>query len=320
MNFRGNSLTETAWPQVGAIIVLFILGTALINGYSSSNNLVSILVFSSFVAIAASGQTTVALLGGIDLSIPAVMGLANVLTASLSSQGWPFWMVLLVIFAFALVIGAFNGLLSKALNINSLIVTLATGAIVGGAILAWTGGTPTGSAPKWLTGFVAPSGTFFGLPVPGVLIFWAFFSAVWLFALNNTIYGKWIYATGSSPVAASIAGVPTLWVWVVTFAMSACGAAIAGVLLAGFTSQGDVRVAAPYLFSTVACVVIGGTSLVGARGGYGRTILGAIILTQMTSMLIALGLNTSLQQAILGGLIIVVVASYGRDASVADRL
>ncbi len=317
---RNISLTETALPQVVAIILMFIAGSVLIDGYFSSRSMISILVFASFVAIAASGQTTVALLGGIDLSIPAVMGLANVMTAALSSQGWPFWTVLLVIFGFAVVIGAMNGLLSMALNINSLIVTLATGAIVGGAVLAWTGGTPTGSAPKWLSSFVAPSGQFVGLPLPGVLLFWVLFSAVWLFVLHKTIFGRWIYATGSSPVAASIAGVPTIRVWILTFAFSACGAATAGVLLAGFTSQGDVRVAAPYLFSTVACVVIGGTSLVGARGGYGRTILGAIILTQMTSLLIALGLNTFLQQAILGALIIVVVASYGREAAVADRL
>ena len=308
------------WPQLAAIVALMAIGSVLIEGFASFGSIISLLVLASIVAIAASGQTNVALLGSIDLSIPAVMAMANVMTAALTNSGWPFILVAALIVLFSVVIGAFNGLISMALQINALVITLATGSIVGGAILAWTGGAPTGLAPRWLFQFVAPSGTVLGGPIPAVLVLWFVFAAVQMFVQRRTVFGRWIYATGSNSQAAQIAGVPTTLVWSVTFAASAASAGLAGVLLAGFTSQGDVRASAPFLFSTVACVVIGGTSMVGAQGGYGRTILGAIILTVMTSLLVALGLTVALQQAILGALIILVVASYGREDAVAARL
>ena len=314
------SVKQTLWPQLFALIVLYGVGLATIGGFGSWRSILAMLVLASFVGIAASGQTLVALLGGIDLSIPGMIALANIATAELTGTGWPFPLVALAIALVALAVGAFNGLVSSALAINPLIVTLGVGSVITGATLAWTGGQPTGYAPRWLSQFVAPSGTTFGLPVPPVLVLWALLAIFAVVLLRRTPFGKRVFASGASLPAARIALVPTTRIWTLSFAISSLAAALTGVLLAGFSAQGDVRIAAPYLFSTIASVVIGGTSLVGARGGYARTVLGAIILTEITTLLVANNVGAAAQQTLLGLIVIIVVASYGREPSVASRL
>jgi ribose transport system permease protein len=317
---RWSRLKRTLWPQVAAMVVLYLVGALTIPGFTGPNSLVAMLVLASFIGIAATGQTLVCLLGGIDLSIPGMIALANIMTAQLSGYGWPFPLTLALILAIAAAIGAFNGWIAKALAVNPLILTLGTGSIIAGAILLWTGGAATGFAPQWLNRFVSPAADTLGIPVPPVLVLWAVLAAFVLVLLNRTPFGRATYATGANDTAASIALVPTTRIWTLSFAISAVFAAIAGVLLAGFTSQGEPTVADSYLFSTIAAVVIGGTSLVGARGGYARTVLGAIVLTEITTLLIANNLGPALQQALLGLVIIAVVATYGREAAVGDRL
>lgn len=314
------ALRRTIWPQLFAIVLLYGLGVLTINGAGSWRSIVAVLVLASFIGIAAAGQTVVALLGGIDLAIPGVIAFANIATAQLTGDGWPFWIVAPAILLLSAAVGAFNGAVSKSFSINPLIVTLGVSAILTGAILVWTGGQPTGYAPKWLNSFVAPSGKTFGLAVPPVLFFWAVVVLLLVVLLRRTPFGKQVYASGASVPAADLALVPTTRIWTLAFMLSGIMAAITGMLLAGFTTQGDPRIAAPYLFNTIASVVIGGTSLVGARGGYLRTVLGAIILTEITTLLVANSLGAAMQQALLGVIILAVVATYGREQPVSDRL
>ena len=320
MNRLWTHLKQTIWPQIAAIVMLYGLGILTIEGFASWRSLTAMLVLAAFVGIAAAGQTLVALLGGIDLAIPAFIAFANVATAQLTGEGWPFPLVMAFILLASALLGAFNGLASRALNLNPLIVTLAVSAVILGGLLAWTGGQATGSAPKWLSDFVAPSGQVLGLPVPPVLAFWALITAGVIVMLRLTAFGKQIYASGASLSAARFAGVRTTRVWTMSFAFSAVLAAVTGILLAGFSTQGDPRIGQPYLFSTIASVVVGGTSLIGARGGYGRTVLGAMTLTLITTILVANNFSAALQQVLLGVVILLVVASYGREASVAARL
>jgi ribose transport system permease protein len=303
-----------------ALVALYLMGVLTIGGFASWRSVLAILVLASFVGIAAAGQTVVALLGGIDLAIPGIIAFANIATAELTGDGYPFWIVAPGILILSALIGAFNGFISKALSINSLIVTLGVSSIIMGGILAWTGGQPTGYAPKWLNAFVAPSGTTLGVPLPPVLVFWVALAVVIFVLLRRTVFGKQVYGSGASLVAARLALVPTTRIWTLAFALSGVTAALTGILLAGFTTQGDPRISAPYLFNTIASVVIGGTSLIGARGGYVRTILGAIILTEITTLLVANNFGAAQQQVLLGVVILLVVATYGREPTVSDRL
>ncbi len=93
-------------------------------------------------------------------------------------------------------------------------------------------------------------------------------------------------------------------------------AAITGILLLGFTGSAYGDVGQPYLFQTIAAVVIGGTALVGGRGSYLGTVAGALVLTELNTLLIGLGLQPATVQAALGLVIVGLVSLYGREAHV----
>ncbi|GKX36210.1 MAG: ABC transporter permease [Rhizobiaceae bacterium MnEN-MB40S] len=301
-------------------IALHMLGTLLIQGYSSAFSMRAMLVLASLLAIASIGQTLVIILGGIDLSIPFVIGFANVVSAQLYGDGMSFWVVCVIVLALALVIGAFNGLVSGGLNIHPLIVTLGVGTIIQGSVLLWTAGFPSGSAPALLSEFVSIGGSAMGLPVPWLVPCFIVVIAVITVLLVRTPYGRRVYAVGNNPRAAMLALISPLGMWTLTFAISAFFAAVTGILLLGFTGSAYGEVGQPYLFQTIAAVVIGGTALVGGRGSYLGTVAGALVLTELNTLLIGLGLQPSVVQAALGLVIILLVSLYGRDPHVSTRI
>ena len=134
--------------------------------------------------------------------------------------------------------------------------------------------------------------------------------------LERTPFGRRLYALGSNPQAAPLALIGPRTIWTITYALSALFAALAGVLLLGFTGSAYGDVGQPYLFQTIAAVVIGGTTLVGGRGGLVGTIAGALVLTEINTLLIGLGLAASTVEAALGVLIILLVSLYGREPHV----
>ncbi|NTT86963.1 ABC transporter permease [Tabrizicola fusiformis] len=294
-------------------LVLHGIGTALIPGYSAPFAIRAMLVIASLLAVASIGQTLVVILGGIDLSIPFVIGFANVVAAQLYGQGWHFGLVCAVVFGLAALIGAFNGALSRGLNLHPLIVTLGVGMVVQGLVLIWTKGFPSGSAPKAVSGFVSIGGSFGPLPVPALIPTLLVLTVLIVLVLERTPYGRRLYALGSNPGAAPYALINPLRIWTVTFAASAVFAAMAGVLLLGFTGSAYGDVGQPYLFQTIAAVVVGGTALVGGRGSFIGTIAGVLVLTEINTLLIGLNFSPASVQAAFGAIILLLVSIYGRE-------
>jgi ribose transport system permease protein len=303
-------------PTLGALAIALCLhaaGTILIDGYSSPFSIRAMLVLAALLAVASIGQTLVVIIGGIDLSIPFIIGFANVVAAQLTGEGVNFFTVCAIVGAFALLIGAFNGALSAWLKIHPLIVTLGVGTIAQGAVLIWTRGFPSGSAPAFVSDFVSIGGSMGPIPLPGLIP--AVILLAWAISLlmSRTPYGRRLYALGGNPLAARYALIKPIAMWAATFALSAWFAAVAGVLLLGFTGSAYGDVGQPYLFQTLAAVVVGGTSLLGGRGSYWGTLIGAIVLIEINTLLIGLGLQPSLVQAALGAIIICLVSLYGRE-------
>ena len=301
---------------LGAVLIaaaLHLVGTILINGYSSPFSIRAMLVLASLLAVASIGQTLVIILGGIDLSIPFVIGFANVVAAQLTGQGLPFWLVCGIVALLALLIGAANGALSSLLKIHPLIVTLGIGTVVQGLVLLWTKGFPSGSAPDFVSRFVSIGGSLGPIPVPGLIPALLVLAILVIVVLARTTYGRRLYAQGGNPTAAPFALISPVAMWTTTFALSALFAATAGVLLLGFTGSAYGDVGQPYLFQTIAAVVIGGTSLIGGRGSFLGTLAGAVVLIEINTLLIGLGLQPSMVQAALGAIIILLVSLYGRE-------
>jgi len=312
-------LSPTGRRVAGAIllaIALHVLGSILIDGYSSEFTVRSMLVLASLLGVASIGQTLVVLIGGIDLSTPFVIGFANVVAAQLYGDGMNFVLVCLMVGVLALVIGAVNGALSSTLAIHPLIVTLGVGTAIQGAVLLWTAGFPAGSAPETVTKFVSIGGHAGPLPVPWLVPSFLVVIAIISVVLARTPFGRRLYAVGSNPSAAPYALISPRVVWTTTYALSALFAAAAGVLLLGFTGSAYGDVGQPYLFQTIAAVVIGGTTLVGGRGGLIGTAAGALVLIEINTLLIGLGLSPAMVEAALGVLIIALVSLYGREPHV----
>jgi ribose transport system permease protein len=135
---------------------------------------------------------------------------------------------------------------------------------------------------------------------------------VLLLGLRRTGYGRMLYAIGDNPVAARLSGARAWQVLVVLYVISALLAAIAGFLIAGFNNTASVTLADPYVLQSVAAAVIGGTSIMGGRGGIGGTIVGALILTVITSLLNSFGYPAAVTQILFGLIIVAVAAAYTR--------
>jgi ribose transport system permease protein len=256
---------------LGVVMIAALLhlgGAALISGYSSTFSIRAMLVLASLLAIAWVGQTLVIIIGGIDLSIPFVIGFANVVAAELTGEGLNFCIVCAIVAVLALLIGAANGAISVLLRIHPLIVTLGIGSVAQGVVLISTKGFPSGSAPTFVSDFVSIGGSMGPIPLPGLIPAVLVLSALIALLLARTTYGRRLYALGDNPTAARYALISPAAMWIATFALSAGFAAIGGVLPLGFTGSAYGDVGKPYLFQTIAAVVVGGTSLLGGRGSY----------------------------------------------------
>lgn len=307
--------------QVLSVIVLLLACGITISGFFSKSSLVTTLILASFLGIAAAGETLVILIGGIDLSVPAVISGSNLVVTLLAGKHVSFALAVLFVLVCAAAIGVTNGFVTHRFRAPPLIVTLATGAIVTGLTLGWTrGGQVSGSPPGWLTSFSAPIGTTLGIPIPAVIVLWAVTAVVLGVVLHLTVSGRRLYATGANELAAELAGVRTERVWVYSFMVSAVAAAVVGIVLVGFTGQGEAGVGNQYLFLALAAVLVGGTSLVGARGDYWRTVLGALIMTLVTTLLIGHGAGEATQEVLTGILILLFVSLYGREKRLRDRV
>lgn len=310
----------------GLLVLLVLLGGLLVPGFISVQNLRSILLLAAFLGIASLGQTLCTLLGALDLSIPFMIGSANILLPSLMLSGLPPAAAIALIVVLGAAVGALNGTLSFRLQGQALIMSLAVGFAAVGATQIYTsigsafGGNVFAQIPDWLRNMAAFNGTTFGIAMPPVVFIWAIIAAGMIWIMHQTWFGLGIYALGGSRTAAQRLRISEFRSWVSVHAISGAMSAVAGMLLLGFSGGGFVGVGDPYLFTTVAAVVIGGTSLLGGAGGYGATVLGVLVLTVLTSLLVGLGLSFASQQAVIGALIIPMVAVYARAPHIRNQI
>ncbi len=277
------------------------------------------LVMAALLGLAGTGQTIVVLGGGIDFSVGAFITAGGVFITELPSvDGWPAWAALALAAAVAAAGGALNGAVSYRFRVESLVVTLAVGALLTGVLTGWSGGAVSGTPPAWTATAVSVISDTFGLPVPPAVVIWLLLAVVTGIVLSRTQAGRSLYLTGTNPLAARRALVRTGWTWTAGFVVSALVATFVGVLLAG-NGGGNLTAGDPYLFQALTAVIVGGT-MFGGRGDYWRTVLGALILTVVTYLLDAHNYSAGVQEMVYGLLIMIVVAAYGRERRIRDRV
>jgi len=300
-------------------MVLLLLVTALFSpGFLSASNLRSTVVLAAFVGIVAFGQTFVIIGGGIDLSVPWVLTSAAVIMALLcGGQDMPLVWVVPLVLAGGAFIGFINGVGVAQVGVPPIIMTLATNVILQGMILVVTGGSPTPSAPpliKYLS--VGRIGSF-----PVIAMIWLVLTLVATLLLSKAAFGRHLYALGTSATVAEFSGVPTARTTILTYVISGLTAALAGMLLTGYSGQAYLGMGDAYLFTSIAAVAIGGASILGGSGHYLGTVAGALVLTILTGLLPALNLSSGALLIVYGAVILVTV-SIGSEtfAGIVGRL
>lgn len=262
------------------------------------------------LAILAGCQTLTMLTGGIDLSVGAVASMAGFVVASLVS-GPGLEVGLVAALVAATLAGLLTGVGVGIFRVHPLIMSLGVSFVVLGLANAWQimmVQSSTGVPPELRT---LGSDRLGGL-IPFSFIVFLPLAALILLALRRTGYGRMLYAVGDNPIAARLSGARSWQVLVVLYVVSALMAAVAGFLLAGLTNVASVTLADSLVLPSVAAAVIGGTSIFGGRGGFGGTIVGALILTVISALLTALGYPEAVRQVLFGSIIVVVAAAYTR--------
>ena len=222
------------------------------------------------------------LTGGIDLSVGTIATMAAFIVATQSPMHGPAIAVRHRLVP-GILIGFANGIGVGIFRVHPLIMTLGMGLIGTGVLQVYQRTViATGSE---VPGFLAWLGTGLTYGVPNALLVFVPLAALILYTLRATGFGRLLYAVGDNERATRIAGVLYWQVIVAVYIVSGVLAAIAGLLYVGLIKAPSLSLAEPLLLPSVAAAVIGGTSIFGGRGGYSGTIVGALILTVLTTLL-----------------------------------
>ena len=268
------------------------------------------------MGLVAAGQTFVILVGGIDLSVPWVLNAAAiVMIAQASGSNGQLWLGIVVALAIGLAFGVVNGLGIALLGVPAVVMTLGMNGIAQGLSLGVTHGlTCSGcTKPPPMTLVNLMTGKTGGIYTS--LLIWLAVIALVTFVLSFTTFGRRVYAVGNSQRVSHLAGVNVKVVTVALYGLSGVFAAMAGVALAGFGGGATVGMGDPYLFQSIAAVVIGGTYILGGRGHYLGTVAGAIVLTTLVSVLLATNAPNYARDIVYGVVILVILLLYGRGRS-----
>lgn len=293
---------DSLLPYFG-VVVLVIAGSFFFPQILSTDYLGQQLQIAAFLGMLATGGTIVILLGHIDLSVPWILTGAAILSTALVGSGNPVLVVLAVpaALAFGALIGVINGVGVALLRIPSMVWTLAVNSMLLGVAVLNTGGfNPKGEASALMVAMA--SGDIFGLPISFVI--WIGVSMALAYFLVKTPFGRYLRSIGFNEKATFLSGVSTPSVVFAAFAIAGMCSALAGVMLAGYANQAYQSMGDPFLLPTIAAVVIGGTSILGGRGGLFGTIGGALFITLLTSILSVMQIDDAWRNIIFGAIIL----------------
>ena len=277
----------------------------------------------SIYGLLALGMTMVIITGGIDLSVGSIVGLTGMVAGGMMIEGIRLpWiagtiypnvpLILLIVFALAIVVGLCSGQLIARLKVPAFIATLGAMYICRGAAMLRSGGATFpnlfGDAAKGNLGFdLIGAGSIPGIDVPYSIIIFIVMAGISAFIMKKTPLGNQIYAVGGNERAAQLSGIKIHKVKVFVYIFSAVLAAMSGIIM---TSQ--LRAAHPangesWEMNAIASVVLGGTSMSGCVGTIGGTIIGVLVITVLNDGMIMMGVSSFWQMVIKGVVIIVAV-------------
>jgi ribose transport system permease protein len=289
----------------GLVGVLEIMRPGIISPFWFGNTI----KFAIPLAMLAACQMLTMLTAGIDLSAAVVATVSAFVVATVTPLYGPFAGVAIALGA-AVLVGLVNGFGVGVARVHPLIMTLGTGLIATGCLQVYqryviATGSDIPDFLEWLgTGRTAglPNGLFLFIP----------FAVLILLGLRYTGFGRLLFALGSNEHAAKLSGVRSWQVYLALYALAGLIAGITGLLYVGMIRTPSLSLALPLLLPSVAAAVIGGTSIFGGRGSYAGTIVGALILTVLGTLLTLLQMPEGARRILFGLIVLAVTALYVR--------
>lgn len=294
-------------------IILFVLCGVfafIAPGFLTAENLLNVLRNVSMQGLIALGMTMVIIAGEIDLSVGSAVAFGGCWTAFLT--GWlsgpgigmslspavPLAMFLALLTGCA--IGLFTGILRTRYQVPSFITTLALMTGLSGAAELITNGFPLTPFPAWYAGI--GGGYLAGIPVPAIVFLLAF---VFIhIIMNNTAFGRSVYAVGGNSEAARLSGINVARVKTAVLAVTATLAAVAGIMQSSEIMSGTATTARGWELDVIAAVIIGGTSLSGGLGTVRGTMVGMVFLGVILNGMTLLNVSEYWQHVVRGALIL----------------
>jgi ribose transport system permease protein len=311
MRFKVSSLKEIDWSRYIvyiAFVVVFLFLSVWLGGrgFLSINNILNITRQTSMITIMAVAMTFVIGAAQIDLSIGSIVALSSLVCALALRLTDNIILALFSSVAVGFLVGAINGLLITKLGIPAFLATLGMMGIIRG-IGMWITNMAAIVITNETFNFVFGVGNI-GSVFPVLLIWTILFVVCGVILLNKTPFGKKTLATGGNEIAARFTGINTDRVKLVTFIMSGSFAAFAGILYAGRMQAGRYTFGEGDEMSTIAAVILGGTSMAGGTGFVIGTLIGSLLMGMINNGLILGGLSVSQQTIVRGVIIILAVA------------
>lgn len=292
------------------LLAVYLAGLMVSPAFAEPNYVFNILRQVAPMGIAAIGVTLVMILGGVDLSVGAVISLTAVVAASVMA-GEPANLVpaLLAACATGLAIGLLNGIILAYSRVSPFILTLGMGVAVGGLTLMFTGGTAKGIVSP---GFREFFNFRLGGLVPVLALAFLLLGCIGLFVEKATTFGRQLFLVGTNRATATLSGLPVRGVTIAAYTLSGLFAALGGIALLARSGVSSTSAGQGLEFQVLAAVVLGGTTFTGGRGGIAGTMAGVLVLVIAFNLVNIGGFPYQMQLVVMGCIIILASALYGR--------
>lgn len=290
--------------QFAFLAILLIILSIAAPTFRTPTNLINVARQVSINMIIACAMTMVLIIGGIDLSVGAVMAMAGMVSSYMSLAGIPLLMCLLGGLVAGAISGTINGVILANTNLPPFIVTYSVQSVLRGMVYVITG---AGTIRLTSDAYLAFGGGSWGaVPYPvGYMIIIILFS---ILLLGHSKIGRHMYAVGGNPKAAQFAGINTKKITLYIYILSGVCAALAGMVLTSRNSSMQPALGTGAEMDAIAAVVLGGTSMAGGRGAIAGTVLGAFIIGFINNGLNMMRMDSFYQYIAKG--IVILIAVY----------
>jgi ribose/xylose/arabinose/galactoside ABC-type transport system permease subunit len=286
------------------VLIVGIIITAIFQPvFLTVSNIANVLSQIAVLGILTMAQTIVLISGGIDLSVGSNVALSGVVAGLLFVHGVPLWIDCIAAMACATVIGLINGVLIAQNRAHPFIITLGMLTLLEGIAELITGGSPVndmGALSTTLGGTI-----FFGIPTAVVLLFAVV--VLTAFFLARTPLGRAAYAIGGNEEASFLSGIPIKRTKIYIYTLAGVIAGIAALTLSGILNAAEANIGTGLELQSIAAAVIGGTPLIGGRGGAWRSLQGVLLLGVVSNSLNLMSVGANYQNIALGIIVLIAV-------------